>query len=422
MDAQALQQLLRNGELDSRLAEIYFDDGVAAARERLLALSDRYRESFPGAPAALITAAGRTEMAGNHTDHQHGRVLAASVSLDAIACGGPNGGTEIQVHSEGYPAVVIDVTDLNPVPSEEGTSEAIVRGIAHAMADRGYPIAGASIVTTSNVPGGSGLSSSAAFEILVGNALNHFFCNDELTPVELAQIGQYAENVHFGKPSGLMDQMACSIGGVISIDFADPAQPQWERVEFPESGHLLCIIDSGADHADLTDDYAGIVEEMRAVAAHFGAEYLSQVDRDAFWAGIAGARAASNDRAVLRAIHFFSDDARVPRMADALAEGEFDRFLSLVTESGGSSIAHLQNIYSASAPTQQAVGVTIALAEHLLSGRGAVRVHGGGFAGTVQAYVPEELVEDFRAGIDAALGEGACTVVRIRPVGGAVIA
>lgn len=423
MEAKALADQLRHRELDSRLAEIYFENGVDAARERLLTLLGRYDEVSPGAHASLFTAAGRTEMGGNHTDHQHGRVLAASVSLDTVACGGVNGTSEIRVLSEGYPDVVVDISDLQPVLTERGKSEAIVRGIARALADRGYAIGGASIVTSSNVPGGSGLSSSAAFEILVGTALNHLFCNDELSPVELAQIGKFAENQYFGKPSGLMDQMACGIGGVVSIDFADPESPAWERVEFDPafSGHLLCIIDSGADHADLTDDYAAIVNEMHSVAAYFGVQYLRDVDPSAFWADLAGVRAVVGDRAVLRAVHFFGDNQRVPEQASALAEGRFDDFLMHVNDSGQSSIALLQNICSQSSPEHQAVGVTIALAQKLLEGRGAVRVHGGGFAGTVQAYVPTDRVDGFRREIDAVLGDGACSVVRIRPIGGAVI-
>lgn len=424
MEAKVLADQLRHGELDSRLAEIYFDSGVDAARERLITLLARYEQTFPDSPASLVTAAGRTEMGGNHTDHQHGRVLAASVSLDTVACGGTNGTSEIRVLSEGYPDVVVDISNLQPVLTERGKSEAIVRGIARAMSDRGYPISGASIVTTSDVPGGSGLSSSAAFEILVGTALNHLFCNDELSQVELAQIGKFAENQYFGKPSGLMDQMACGIGGVVSIDFGDPDNPEWEQVEFDPafSGHLLCIIDSGADHADLTDDYAAIVEEMNSVAAYFGAHYLRDVTPEQFWADLAGVRGVTTDRAVLRAMHFFADNARVPEQAAALAEGRFEDFLEHVNSSGRSSIALLQNIYSVSTPQQQAVGVTIALAHKILAGRGAVRVHGGGFAGTVQAYVPTDLVDEFRTQIDAVLGEGACATVRIRPVGGAVIA
>lgn len=424
MTAEILAEHLRNGDLDSRLSEIYGTRGIDDARARLLGVADRYGSLEPDGAAALFTAAGRTEMGGNHTDHQHGRVLAASVSLDTVACGGANGSNEIRVLSEGYPDVVVDISELNPVSAERESSEAIVRGIARGITRRGHEVHGATIVTSSNVPGGSGLSSSAAFEILVGTALNHLFCDDSLSPLELAQIGKYAENVYFGKPSGLMDQMACATGGVISIDFADPSQPEWETIPFDDEsfGHALCIIDSGADHADLTYDYASIVDEMSAVARFFGKQYLREVDPEEFWRRLPEVRTATFDRAVLRAVHFFDDDARVPAMARALAEGRVSDFLDAVNESGISSATHLQNLYSMVTPHRQAVGVAIAAAQRLLAGRGAVRVHGGGFAGTVQAYVPLDFVDEFTAGIDAMLGDGSCQAVRIRPVGGAVIA
>lgn len=425
MEAQELLDRLIGGDLDARIEQIYAlpADRQEPVRTRLRALVDRFAAEYPGVPAALFTAPGRTEMGGNHTDHQHGQVLAGSVSLDMIACGGPNGSDEIVVGSQGYPEFAVRLNDLEPDPGEFGTSASLVRGIARALIDRGYAIGGASFCVTSSVPGGSGLSSSAAFEILIGVALNHLFCADKLTPVELAQIGQYAENVFFGKPSGLMDQMACAVGGVIHIDFADPNAPVLRRVDadLAAAGHVLCIIDSGADHADLTDEYAAITSEMRAVAACFGVEYLSQVDPDEFWSQLSEIRRQSGDRALLRAMHFFDDNARVAQQACALAEGRFDDFLRLVEASGISSATHLQNLYATAHPAQQAVGVTIALAQRLLGGRGAVRVHGGGFAGTVQAYVPVEMADEFKAGIDAVLGDGACQVLTIRAVGGGVI-
>lgn len=425
METQELLDRLNDGDLDARIEEIYAaaDADHPQVRARLAGLVARFAEEFPGLPAALFTAAGRTEMGGNHTDHQHGQVLAGAVSLDMIACGAANGAGEIRVRSEGYPDVVIGLGDLEPDPADYGTSASLVRGVARALTDRGHQLGGASICVASGVPGGSGLSSSAAYEILIGVALNHLFCGDRLSPVELAQIGQYAENVFFGKPSGLMDQLACSYGGVVHIDFADPAAPAIRQidVDLAAAGHALCIIDSGADHADLTDEYTAITGEMRAVAACFGADFLSQVDPADFWARLPEVRRDAGDRATLRAIHFFDDDARVPRMASALDEGRFEDFLGLVTASGVSSATHLQNLYAASDPAQQAVGVTIALAQHLLDGRGAVRVHGGGFAGTVQAYVPVDLVAGFEAGIEAVLGEGHCHVLSIRPVGGGLI-
>ncbi|MBK8462781.1 MAG: galactokinase [Nigerium sp.] len=426
MEPQELLDRLNDGDLDARIDEVYAVTGPGrdAMRERLAGLVARFAEDFPGHPAALFTAAGRTEMGGNHTDHQRGQVLAASVSLDMVACAGANGGDRIQVRSEGYPDVVIALDDLEPDPVEYGTSASLVRGVARAMTERGYKLGGASLRVASSVPGGSGLSSSAAYEILIGVTLNHLFCGGRLSSVELAQIGQYAENVFFGKPSGLMDQLACAYGGVVHIDFADPDAPAIRPidVDLAGAGYALCIIESGADHADLTDEYSAITSEMGAVAACFGADFLSEVDPAAFWARLAEVRSQAGDRAVLRAIHFFEDDARVPQLASALDARRFDDFLGLVSASGVSSATHLQNLHAASDPAQQAVGVTIALAQHLLDGRGAVRVHGGGFAGTVQAYVPLERVDGFVAGMEAVLGEGRCHVLSIRSVGGGVIA
>ena len=426
MELNTLKDQLVGGALDDQIRRVYAAEPaeLPSARTRLASLVDRFQADFGGKEAGLFSAPGRTEMGGNHTDHQRGHVLAGSVNLDMAACAGRNGLRIIRVLSDGYPQLELDSAELDPIPAEKGTSAALVRGVCRAMRDRGYVIEGWDACITSNVPGGSGLSSSAAYEILVGTIVNHLFCNDELTPVELAQIGQYAENVFFGKPSGLMDQMASSLGNVVHIDFADPAHPVVQPVNFDmaASGHVLCIVDSGADHADLTDEYAAVTDEMRAVAQHFGQQYLSEVPAADFWGDLRGVRASAGDRAVLRAAHFFDDNARVPLQAAALAEGRFADFLELVSASGVSSAMQLQNLFSTSQPQQQAVGVSLALAAHLLGGRGAVRVHGGGFAGTIQAYVPTEMAEEFRAGMNRVLGAGRCWIVRIRPAGGVVIA
>lgn len=411
---------------ESTLIELYGprEADVDAARSRLTDLCKFFSDQVGQPATSMHTAAGRTELGGNHTDHQHGNVLAGSVNLDTVAAAATTAANEIRVISTRYPADVVKVGDWEPRPEEEGRSIALVRGICRALSDRGYTLSGATIATDSRVPGGSGLSSSAAFEVLLGGVLNHLFCEDSLDDVEIAQIGQFAENAYFGKPSGLLDQMACSVGGVIEVDFGDPTHPELHRIDFSltDAGYALCIIDSGADHSDLTDDYAAITEEMGAVAKYFDAPYLRAVDPDRFWADLAGVRAHAGDRATLRAIHFFNEDARVPEQAAALKEGRMDDYLQLVNDSGESSAVLLQNVYSAASPTEQAVGVTIALARHLLGSEGAVRVHGGGFAGTVQAYVPTAQVDSFRHGIDKVLGDGACQVLQIRPVGGAVLA
>ncbi len=369
----------------------------------------------------LFSAPGRTEIGGNHTDHQHGCVLAASLNLDVIGAVSLNGTNTVRIQSEGYPMDEIDLDDLEIHPEQFDRAVALIRGILKKFSDMGYQLAGFDAYTVSNVLKGSGMSSSAAFEVIVGNMVNSLFANGEVDAVEIAKIGQYAENVYFGKPCGLMDQMASSVGSVVAIDFKDPKTPIIRKVEFdfPSSGHALCIIDSGADHADLTDDYAGITKEMRAVAEIFGKEYLRDVDPEEFMKKIPEVRQKlGNDRAVLRAIHFFNDNQRAQDEVAALRENDFEAFCDMLKKSGYSSYMYLQNIYSASAPLHQAVSLTLALCDELLGDAGAYRVHGGGFAGTVQAFVPHDLLADFKEKIENVLGQGSCHVLAIRPVGG----
>ena len=422
-----LRRELSAGALDGRLREVYGcgDRELPEKRARLESLMDRYAGQFgKDGTAGLFSGPGRTEMGGNHTDHQHGRVLAAAVDLDAAACAGPSGADAVRIRSEGYPDVTVDLSDLSPREGERETSAALVRGVAARMAELGYHPGGFDACVVSSVLGGSGLSSSAAFEVLIGVIFNHLFCGDSLSMVELAQIGQYAENRYFGKPCGLMDQLTSAVGGVVSIDFADPAAPVVEQIACdPASyGYALCIVDSGGSHMDLTAEYAAIPGEMGAAAAVFGRRWLREVPEEEFWASLPTVRQAAGDRAALRAIHFFADNALAPRQAEKLKKGDFEGFLQDVRASGVSSALHLQNLSCADRPEQQAVPVAIALAEHLLAGKGAVRVHGGGFAGTVQAYVPLDRTEEFRRGMERVLGPGCCHFLRIRPVGGAVLA
>ena len=315
---------------------------------------------------------------------------------------------------------VIDLTDLAIHEGEKNSSAAIVRGIAAWFSQRGCRVEGFNAYTTSSVLKGSGLSSSAAFEVLVATIINHLFYGQQCTPVQIAQIGQYAENVYFGKPSGLLDQMASSVGNMVTVDFADNANPIVERVDFDfaHSGHALCIVDSGADHADLTDEYAAVTRELGEVCAHFGKSVLREVPEADFYAELPTLRRKAGDRAVLRAIHIYEDNRRVEAQVEALRAGDFDAFLRLVTASGLSSWRLLQNVVPAGYTHHQEVAVALALCERLLGGRGACRVHGGGFAGTVQAFVPLDMLEAFRSGIDRVLGAGACHVLTIRPVGG----
>lgn len=421
---------LERGAYDPALEALYAPSGREsdrnAARHRALQLAEVYQAAFgvrDSGQTMLFSAPGRTEIGGNHTDHQHGRVLCAGVDLDMLACAAPNGQNVIRIRSEGYPALEIELDDLLPRENEIGTSEALVRGVAAKILQQGYAVGGFDACITSKVLPGSGLSSSAAYEILIGTILNRFFCRGTLNAVEIARIGQYAENTYFGKPCGLMDQVACSVGGVVSIDFTDTEMPKVDRVEFDFSrtGHALCIIDTGSCHADLTEDYADIPREMGQVAAYFGKEYLRQVPRAQFERSFRALRQACGDRAVLRAMHFYGDDARAAQEAEMLRRGEFEAFLALVNESGMSSALLLQNIYPGKEPKRQAVSLALAVGRSLLNGTGAVRVHGGGFSGTIQAFVPKDKLEAFKTGMEDLFGQGACHVLRIRPVGGCVI-
>ncbi len=345
-------------------------------------------------------------------------MLTASVDMDAIACAAPNGTDTVNVRSAGYGTCSVNLSALSPRGEEAGTTAALVRGVLAGVADRGYPVAGFDALIVSDVPGGSGLSSSACFETLLGVALNDLFCGGALTTVDIAKIGQYAENVYFSKPSGLLDQMGCATGGIIAIDFADSANPAVHpvRFDFAGAGHALCVIDSGGSHADLTGYYASIPAEMRAVARELGAETLSGVDEDAFRRSVPELRGRVGDRAVLRALHYFAECRRVREQVDALERGDFHRFLELVNESGRSSFMYLQNVCTYSDPEHEPVAVTLALAERLLNGRGACRVHGGGFAGTVLAIVPLDMVDSFSQNFGSA-----CRVTSVRPAGGRVL-
>ena len=420
------KQELSDGVHAARLASLYCCAPAETASEaaRYAAVLDGLEKTFGShAEAGLYSAPGRTEIGGNHTDHQHGRVLAGSVNIDMIAAAAPNDKNQLRVQSEGYDLCVIDLNDLEARKEEENTTAALLRGECAAFTQRGAKLAGLDVYISSNVPKGSGVSSSAAFEVLIGVILNDCFMTEKVSPIAIAQIGQWAENVYFGKPCGLMDQMASSVGNIITIDFASPAKPVVEpvAVDFSKAGLALCILDSGADHADLTDEYAAIPAECRAVAAVCGGEVLRDVPFETFLAKLPECRRQCGDRAVLRAFHVYADNDRVAKQVAALHDGDFGTFLSLVNESGCSSWEYLQNVIPAGYKEHQEVGVTIAAAKHLLGDKGAVRVHGGGFAGTVQAFVPVEMLDEFKAGMEAILGEGHCHVLSIRPEGGAVL-
>ena len=379
-----------------------------------------FAAAFGGAPERYFSAPGRTEIGGNHTDHQRGRVLAAAVNLDTQAAVRLNGTDCIRILSQGYPLCEVDLKVLTPQADEVNGTASLIRGVAARFVELGCQVKGFDAYCESTVLPGSGLSSSAAYEVLIGTILNHLFFDSRISAPEIAMIGQYAENVFFGKPCGLMDQTASSVGGLVTIDFFEKNNPNIRSVNFDFSacGHALCIIDSRASHADLTDEYAAIPGELKLICAHFGKDVLTQIDPNDFYAAIPALREKCGDRAVMRAIHFYQENERVPQQVAALEAGDFNKFLALVKESGFSSFMYLQNVIPAGRTRNQEMAIALGLCEHYLRDKGAYRVHGGGFAGTVQAFVPFDLLDSFRAGIDAVLGEGACHVLSIRPQGG----
>ena len=372
-------------------------------------------------PTRFFSAPGRTEVSGNHTDHNHGRVIAAAVDLDIIACVCPIDEPVVYLKSEGFPEDKVDLRELSVIESEKNTSASLIRGVAKGLVDRGYKIGGFKAYTTSNVLKGSGLSSSAAFEVLIGTILNELYNAPHIAnPIEIAQIAQYAENVYFGKPSGLMDQMASSWGGFITIDFAGTNEPEIDGLMFDlaKHNHSLCIVDTKGNHADLTPEYAAIPNEMKSVAHFFGKDYLREITKDDVLSNIVTLREKCGDRAILRALHFFEANERVAELCHFIDTDNFEWFLKYINASGNSSYKYLQNVFASSVPDEQGVSLALNVIERLLDGEGAHRVHGGGFAGTVQAFVPNKMLEKFKVGIEAVFGEGSCYVLNIRECGG----
>ena len=427
-NANTFLKELQSGALNDRMVEIYGcePDKAQGYADRFAKVIKGFQITFPQnaqADIGLYSAPGRTEIGGNHTDHQYGCVLAASVNLDAIAAAAVNGTDKIRFYSEGYGMIEADLSVLEPVEAEKESTLALIRGMAALAIQKGYKVKGIDVYCTSNVLGGSGLSSSAAFETLMGVILNDMFCGNVFDAVEIAKMGQITENQYFGKPSGLMDQSASSVGGVVAIDFGDPENPKVEKInlDLTGEGYALCIIDSKSSHADLTDAYAGIPREMKSVAAVFGKTHLRGISKEQLIAKTSAIRKVCGDRAFLRAMHFVLDNQRAQEEAAALKAGDFDSFLEIVKASGASSYMYLQNISVEGAVDNQAVGVALSLCDVLLDGFGAFRVHGGGFAGTVQAFVPLNMLDSFKATIENAIAPGCCHVLSIRPVGGAVV-
>ena len=418
MDILKLKDKIIAGKYDDSFLKLYND--VESSKERYLKACDEYAKLYSNTDDMfMFSAPGRTEVGGNHTDHEHGRVLTGSVNLDVIAIVCPNADNVVRIKSEGYKMDEVDLSNLSKNNDEEGKAISLIRGVLYFFKERGYKIGGFNAYTTSNVLKGSGLSSSAAFEVLVCNILRGLFNND-ISAEEIAKISQKAENVYFGKPCGLLDQMASSVGGFTAIDFNDPNSPIIEKVEFDLSkfNHSLCIVNTGGNHADLTDDYAAITRDCKAVSNYFGSEVLRDVNEESFYNEIPKIREKLGDRAVLRAIHFFYENKRALYQKEALKNNDFDLFLKLINESGNSSYKYLQNVYSVSAVNEQGISLGLAIAEKILNGKGACRVHGGGFAGTIQCFVPNEMLNEFKVEIEKVFGEGSCYVLNIRAFGG----
>ena len=410
-----------------RVATLYGagEDVRALQKARYGKLVERFKKRFGAQKGGLcfFSAPGRTEIGGNHTDHNNGVVLAGSVNLDMVAVVSPNEENVIRVKSLGFDKIDdVDVTNLVPQPREAEHSASLIRGVAKGIVDAGGKVGGFDCYTTSNVLRGSGLSSSAAFEVCIGAILRGEYNNNDMekfNQVKIAQIGQFAENVFFGKPCGLMDQTACAVGGVITIDFKDPAHPVVGQtaIDLAKHGFVMCISDTKGSHADLTDDYAAIRREMESVAEQFGKKVLREVDEDEFYKALPKLRKAVGDRAVVRAMHFYNDCRRAAQLCDAVREDDFETFLRLIIEGGHSSFEFNQNAYSIKNPKEQGVPVALALSQRVLNGRGAWRLQGGGFAGTIQAFVPVDLLDAYKAAIDGCFGEGSCHVLNIRNYG-----
>lgn len=402
------------------MGKIYTAEDMEAQLKRYGRAAERFTEIFGQKPTCFFSAPGRTEIGGNHTDHSLGRVLAASVSADTIAAVAPSEDGVITLCSEGFPDAAVDTADTKPRPEEQGCVTALIRGIAAGFKQKGYRVGGFKAYVTSNVPVGSGLSSSAAFEVLIGVILNGLYNGGDMSDVEIAKLGQYGENVYFGKPSGLMDQIASSAGGLMTIDFENRDEPVISPIKFDlaDSEHCLCIVDTGGSHADLTGEYAAIPEEMRSVARYFGKEALREISKKQVEENLGALRESCGDRAALRALHFFDENERVLGEAEALKNKDFPEFLRLVNESGDSSLAYLQNIFAAANVRDQGLTLGLYLAKQTLAGEGACRVHGGGFGGTIQAFVPKDKLEVFRTETERVFGVGSCHELTIRSCGG----
>lgn len=422
MKPSQLIKKIENGECDSQLKRVYVNDSeVEAQKPRYINTIKTFIEMFgDDRDVMVLSAPGRTEVCGNHTDHNNGKVLAASINLDAIAVAAKSDGTLVHEKSQGHSMNTIDISDLTPDKSNYGRSASMIKGVIARLSECGYNIGAFDACTTSDVMGGSGLSSSAAFEVLIGTIISHLFNNGEIDAVTIAKAAQYSENVFFGKPSGLLDQMASSVGTFVTIDFESTENPVIKKIDFDfaKSGYSLCIVDTHGNHSDLTDDYAAVRAEMESVAHALGKNVLREIPQEEFYASIASIKDKVNDRAILRAFHFYNENTRVENAVKALEGNDFETFKSIITQSGLSSFLYNQNVYTPKDATQQKLSLALCLSQKVLEGKGAWRVHGGGFAGTIQAFVPNDLLDEYRDTMNSVFGDGSCYVLIIRPVGG----
>ncbi len=415
-----LRTKIAQGGCDDTLGELYGEDAIVSQRNRYTGLLAGFDAKFSGGAAHFFSAPGRTELGGNHTDHNHGRVLAAGIQLDKVAAVSPREDNRVVLWTEGFEAPIdISLESAIPDAAEHGKPEALVRGVAARLQSSGLNTGGFCGYIVSDVATGSGLSSSASFEVLLGSIFDHLYNDGDTDPVVLAQAGQYAENEYFGKPCGLMDQTACAVGGIISIDFADPSSPDIEQVafDFSEHGYELVVVDTGGHHADLTPDYAAVPQEMKALAAALGKQVCREITDDVLLANIPRLREEVGDRAILRGLHFLADNDRVTLQIDALKDQDVETYLDLVRESGDSSWKVLQNVYSPRAVDEQGVTLGLTLASRFLKGHGACRVQGGGFAGTMQAYVPTSTYPEFAQTMRSVFGPDAVSRLRVRQEG-----
>lgn len=422
MKVKEMIAAIESGRFDENLKAVYVtDDAVEKQKPRYVETLNDFGELFGyDREVSIMSAPGRTEVCGNHTDHNNGKVLAASINLDAIAVASKNDDNTIRVKSKGHRMNVVDLNDLEPNEDNFGDPTTLVQGVAAGIKNLGYTVSGFDACTTSDVMGGSGLSSSAAFEVLLGSVLSHMFNDGKISAVDIAKVAQYSENVFFGKPCGLLDQMASSVGTFVSIDFKSTKDPVINKIDydFASSGHSLCIVDTHGNHSDLTDDYAAVRAEMESVAKAMGKNVLREITYEEFFEELPNLAGKVNDRALLRAIHFFGENKRVDKAVACLEANDFDGFKQVIIESGRSSFMLNQNVYTPKNPTEQKLSLALAVSKEILDGKGAWRVHGGGFAGTIQAFVPNEILDEYKNAIEGIFGEGSCHILIIRPVGG----